>query len=139
MKAISTRLMAFVVVFAAAVSLQAAEKVSPEAVAGATTVDASKAKALFDDGVAFLDVRKDKDWDAGRVPDAIHIELKAKLSESSMGAEVKKDESVVVYCNGTSCLRSSKAAAMAVSWGYTKVYYFRNGFPAWKAAGYPVE
>ena len=114
-------------------------KISPMKVEGATTVDAVKAKALFDKGVIFVDTRKDKDWEAGRIPDAIHIELKKKFNETSLSAEVKKTEEVVFYCNGESCMRSSKATAKAVSWGFTKVYYFRDGFPAWKAASYPAE
>ena len=113
--------------------------VSPMEVAGATTVSASDAKALFDDGAAFVDVRKNSDWEAGRVPDAIHIELKKVYSPETLGDEVGKDEKIVIYCNGESCMRSSKASAMAVEWGYSKVFYFRDGFPAWKAAGYPVE
>lgn len=118
---------------------QAGDKVSPETISGATTVDVVKAKALFDKGVIFLDIRKDKDWAAGRVPDAIHIELKKKLNADSMSKQIKKDQQVVIYCNGPKCMRSSKASAKAVGWGFTKVFYFRDGFPAWKAAGYPVE
>ncbi len=117
----------------------AGTKISPEAVPGAKTIDTSSAKSLFDEGVAFVDVRKDADWDAGRIPGAIHIELKKQLSEDTLGSEVKKNEKLVVYCNGHKCLRSSKAAAKAVSWGYQDVYYYRDGFPAWEAAGYPVE
>jgi len=117
----------------------AAGKVSPTTVAGAKTINAAEAKALFDKGVIFLDVRKDKDWAAGRIPDAIHIELKKKLNEASMSGAIKKDQEVVIYCNGEKCLRSSKASKKAVAWGFKKVYYFRDGFPAWKSAGYPVE
>ena len=117
----------------------AGDEVSPMTVDGAKTVSAAEAKTLFDKGVLFLDIRKDKDWAAGRVPDAIHIELKKKLNEDSMSAEVKKDQEVVIYCNGPKCMRSSKASKMAVDWGYSKVYYFRGGLPAWKVAGYPVE
>ena len=106
---------------------------------GAKTISATEAKTLFDKGVVFLDVRKDKDWSAGRVPDAVRIELKNKLNDGSLSAEIKKDQEVVIYCNGEKCMRSSKASNMAVGWGYKNVYYFRDGFPAWKAAGYPVE
>jgi rhodanese-related sulfurtransferase len=116
-----------------------AKKVSPEAVDGATSVSAAEAKALFDKGVLFVDVRSDKDWGAGRIPDAEHIELKKVYNEDSLGKVAKKGEEVVIYCNGPSCLRSSKACVQAVGWGYSKVYYFREGYPAWKAAGYPVE
>ncbi|MDH3355217.1 MAG: rhodanese-like domain-containing protein [Chromatiales bacterium] len=112
---------------------------SPENVDGATTVDTAAVKKLFDKGVAIVDVRKDSDWQAGRISDAIHIELKKAFNEGSLGAEVKKGDEVVFYCNGHGCLRSSKATKKAVGWGYTKVYYYRDGFPAWKAAGYPAE
>ncbi len=120
-------------------SVHAGKKISPTTIAGAKTVNATEAKGLFDKGVIFLDVRKDKDWNAGRVPDAIHLDVKKALNEASMGKEIKKADEVVIYCNGESCMRSSKASGMAVGWGYSKVYYFRDGFPAWKAAGYPVE
>jgi len=116
-----------------------AEKVSPTSVDGATSVDATQAKALFDKGVLFVDVRSDKDWAAGRIPDAVHIELKKVFSEATLSKEMKKDEGAVIYCNGPSCLRSSKAAIKAVGWGFSKIYYFRDGFPAWKSAGYPTE
>ena len=114
-------------------------KESPMTVEGATTVDTAKAHQLFEQEVAFVDARKDSDWDAGRIPGAIHLDVKKALTEDALAAEVKKDEPVVFYCNGHHCMRSSKASAMAVSWGWKKVYYYRDGFPAWKAAGNPVE
>ena len=134
------------IVFAITVVLSAflilpahAANVSPETITGATTVDAAKAKELFDRGVTFIDVRKNSDWDAGRIPGAQHIELKKKYDETSLSKAVGKDKEVVIYCNGTGCMRSSKACAKAVSWGYEKVYYFRDGLPAWQVAGFPVE
>jgi rhodanese-related sulfurtransferase len=129
-----------VTMFIAAVSTVAvASKVSPETVSGATTVDSAKAKGLFDKGVVFVDTRNDKDWDAGRIPGAKHLDSSKALSVDSLGKHAKKDQEVVFYCNGTSCLRSSEAAAKAVGWGYSKVYYYRLGFPDWKGAGYPTE
>lgn len=113
--------------------------VSPETVDGAITVDTAKARVLFDNEAAFVDARKDSDWEAGRVPGAIHLDVKKALTEEALAAEVNKNEPVVFYCNGHKCLRSSKASAMAASWGWKKVYYYRDGFPAWKAAGNPVE
>ncbi len=113
--------------------------VSPTSVDGATTIDTAKARELFDREVTFVDTRKDSDWEAGRIPGAIHLDVKKTLSPETLEAEVKKDEPVVFYCNGKSCMRSSKASAKAVSWGWSKVYYYRDGFPAWKAAGNPIE
>ncbi|HAT85443.1 MAG TPA: rhodanese [Rhizobiales bacterium] len=119
--------------------LPASAELSPETISGATTVDATKAKSLFEQGVKFLDVRSNADFEAGRVPSAIHIELKKKLNEESMEARVSKDEPVVIYCNGWSCLRASKATSKAIKWGYSKVYYFRDGFPSWQTANFPIE
>jgi len=107
-----------------------AVKISPESVSGTTSVNVAQAKALFDKGVLFVDVRSNKDWTAGRIPDAEHIELKKVFSDDTLGKHVKKDQGVVIYCNGASCLRSSKASEQAVAWGYSKVHYFRLGYPA---------
>lgn len=112
---------------------------SPEAVAGAITIDATQAKKLFDEEATFIDVRKDKDWMVGRIPGAMHLELKSDFTSTSLGELVGKDEAVVIYCNGSKCLRSAKASAQAVEWGFSKVHYFRDGLPAWIAAKYPVE
>ncbi len=120
-------------------SLVMAGGVSPENVAGATTIDTAKARELFDKEVLFVDVRKNSDWDAGRIPGAVHLELKKVFTAESLGAEAKKDEAIVLYCNGESCLRSSAASVKAVEWGFTNIYYYRDGFPAWKAASNPVE
>lgn len=118
-----------------------AQEISPMSVAGATTVDTAKAKALFDKKVVFIDSRSGKDWDAGRIPGAEHIDIKgADWNEANVvKAAGGKDKEVVMYCNGEKCLRSSQAAAEALKWGFTKVYYYRDGFPSWQAAGYPVE
>ena len=138
MKKISTCIFSILMAVTATQAL-AADKISPMTVEGATTVDTAQAKALFDKGALFVDVRSDKDWAAGRIPDAVHIELKKELSEAALSKELKKDEAVVIYCNGESCLRSSKASASAVGWGFTQINYYRDGFPAWKASGYPTE
>jgi rhodanese-related sulfurtransferase len=112
---------------------------TPESVPGATTVDATEAKALFDKEAAFVDLRKENVWNSGRVPGAIWMDFKVAFNQKALEAEVDKDEKVVFYCSGVRCPRSSKAAVKALAWGYTDVYYFRDGFPAWKNAGYPVE
>jgi rhodanese-related sulfurtransferase len=117
----------------------AAEYVSPETVQGATTIDTARAKTLFDSRAIFVDVRNDADWEAGRIPGAVHLELDKGLDEASLRALARPDQAVVMYCNGTKCPRSSQAAALAVGWGFTQVYYYRLGFPDWQAAGYPAE
>ena len=36
-------------------------------------------------------------------------------------------------------MRASLGVGKAVSWGYENVYYFRDGFIGWRAAGHPVD
>ena len=112
---------------------------SPLDIAGATTVDAAAAKALFDRGVLFIDVRGEDSWKNGHIPKAVHLPLKTKFNESNLSAIAQTDREAVMYCMGPRCLLSSRACAQAVSWGFRKVYYFRDGFPGWKAAGYPID
>ena len=140
MKRYLSAVSAFVVLALAPMVLMAmGEEKAPLTVEGATTIDAAGAKSLFDQGALFVDVRLNKDWEAGRIPGALHMELNTALSEEALSTEIKKDEALVMYCNGVKCLRSSKACTKAVSWGFGKVYYFRGGMPVWRAAGYPVE
>ena len=122
-----------------------ADYVSPETVAGSTYVSAADAKALFDQGVPFIDVRVVADYEAGRIPEAINLtiqrdEASSVFTESSLlDAIGSKDAQVVMYCNATACWRTEEAVKRAVSWGFTNVHYYRLGFPSWRDAGYPVE
>ena len=117
----------------------APEYISPDTVPGAITIDTAQAKSLFDNGAIFIDVRNDADWEAGRIPGAVHLELDKVFTAASLRAVARPDQEVVMYCNGTKCPRSSQATASAVSWEFTRVFYYRLGFPDWQAAGYPVE
>jgi len=114
---------------------------SPMTVAGATTVNAAEAKQLWEGGAVFLDSRKTTDWEAGHIPEAVHLDRKnpAIYNSDSLNDLAEKDEAIVSYCNGERCLRSSKTAEDLVKLGFQKVYYFRDGFPAWNDAGYPIE
>ena len=42
------------------------------------------------------------------------------------------------YCNGVKCGRSAKALKIAVSCGFSNLYWFRGGFEEWKNKGYPI-
>jgi rhodanese-related sulfurtransferase len=116
-----------------------AKETSPKTIPGAKTVSVDEAKALFEKGVPFVDSRSDADWNAGRIPGAVHLNLKKTFNKDSLMKVAAQDKEVVIYCNGPSCLRSSEGCKKAVSWGWKKVYFFRTGFPSWKKAGNPVE
>lgn len=133
-------LIASLIVFLPFAGLAAKEE-APMTVEGTTTINAQQAKSLFDEGVLFVDPRRDSDWAAGRIPDAEHLELNTNFNEAALldTAEGDKTAKIVFYCNGPKCSRSAKCATQAVNWGFTNIFYFRDGLPKWKAAGYPVE
>ncbi len=122
---------------AALLAVSAAQAASPTEVEGATTIDATTAKALFDRGVPFVDVRGGSYYRDGHIPRAVH--LTTAFDESELLEVANKDQEVVIFRDGPTCNRSSSACKRAVSWGWKKVYYFRDGYPGWKAAGYPSE
>ena len=72
---------------------------SPITLAGATTVDVNEAKALFDRGVAFIDVRGNL-WTLGHIPGAAHLFFKNNFNEQSLAAVVGKNEEALFYCMG---------------------------------------
>ena len=116
-----------------------AETLAPESVAGAQTINTDKAKSLFDQGFPFIDVRKQEDYNAGHIPGAHHLSIRSDFSEQSLAAIVSRENPVVIYCNGINCMGSSKAAQQAVEWGWSGVYYYRDGIPDWKQNNYPVD
>ena len=118
----------------------AAKGPSVESVDGATTIGPEKAKELWLKGAVFIDTRKKADWDAGRVPGALHISIKKpEFNPDNIAQYVSKNQPVVSYCNAQLCHRAAKGAKTLVEYGYTQVYYFRLGFPSWKNSNYPYE
>jgi rhodanese-related sulfurtransferase len=115
------------------------KEVSPLTVEGATSITTKQAKELFDAGVLFVDVRSQKAWNVGRIADSVLLDIKLNYTDKNLLAEMKKTDPAIIYCNGKTCLRSAKGAMLAVKWGFTNIYYYRDGYPAWKKAGFPVE
>ena len=116
-----------------------AKSPAPEQVEGAVTVSTKRAKTLMNQGVVFIDVRRAVDYQSSHIQWAIHLDLKLDLTEESLSAVVKKNQPVVFYCNGDMCQRSAVASEKTVAWGWTKVFYYRGGFPDWQKAGLPLE
>jgi len=112
---------------------------SPEHVDGAITTSLLQAKKLYDQGAVFIDVRNPRFYAKGHIPGAFHFDLKYNFDESKLDGVAKKDQPIVIYCSGVKCSRSSRASAKALSWGFSKVYYFRGGSADWKKAGYEID
>ncbi len=65
-------------------------------VKGAATLDVATAKALFDRGVPFVDVRGKWSWNEGHIPGAVNLKY---ISEAELSKIVSKDQDVVIYCD----------------------------------------
>jgi TolB-like protein/class 3 adenylate cyclase/rhodanese-related sulfurtransferase len=117
-------------------------------VEGATQIDVTTAKSLYDRGVVFINVTIETVWKAGHIPGTVHLPQyhpndpnKKRLTEATLLEIVDKNKEVVFYGGTTEevGLSTPAACAKALTWGFTQVYYFAGGLPAWKNAGYPVE
>lgn len=116
-----------------------AKSPAPMQVEGAVTVSTKRAKTLMNQGASFIDVRRVTDYQSSHIQWATHLDLKLDLTQEALLSVVKKYQPVVFYCNGDMCQRSAKASEKAVAWGWTKVFYYRGGYPDWKEAGLPLQ
>ncbi len=84
--------------------------------------------------VTVLDVRPAEEYAAGHVPGAINIPL-AEL-ESHLD-ELDPDQEVVAYCRGPHCVLAFEAVETLRQKG-RKARRMEDGYPEWKAGGFPV-
>jgi rhodanese-related sulfurtransferase len=62
------------------------------------------------------------------------------FNEVLLSKIVQKNQEVVLYSSrGIGGDRILNALGLAVSWGFEKVYFYRNGMAEWGKAGYPVD
>jgi rhodanese-related sulfurtransferase len=83
-----------------------------------------------------VDVREDREWEAGHLPHAIH------MGRGVIERDIEKTipdtaAPIVLYCGGG--YRSALAAKNLQEMGYTNVISMDGGFGGWKSAGYPLE
>lgn len=123
---------------------------SPEVLPGATIPTAEQVKKLMAQGVPLFDVRPLAHYREAHIPGAVNVTYQMNspkevdYDDSVDGFDVSKlpkdkNAPMIFQCNGAECWYSYKAARYMVKRGYTKVYWFRTGLPAWKGAGYPVQ
>ncbi len=99
---------------------------------------------MYDRGVEFIDASTVQWWNEGHIAGAVNLPLrdkefpaKERLSEATLMEIVDKTAEVVFYERGFKY--APFACAKALTWGFTRVYYFAGGIDAWNKAGYPVE
>jgi rhodanese-related sulfurtransferase len=100
------------------------------------TVQDVKARLDRHEKFHLIDVREDREWMAGRLPDAIH------LGKGVIERDIEKTvpdlaAPLVLYCGGG--YRSALAAKNLQEMGYTNVISMDGGFSGWQSAGFPIE
>ncbi len=104
-------------------------------VSGISQLDTLEATRLINQDALVLDVREDKEWAAGHIPNARHIPLGA-LSSRLTELEKFKGKPIVVNCR--SGHRSSRACAMLKKSGFENVHNLAGGIIAWEKASLPI-
>jgi rhodanese-related sulfurtransferase len=123
---------------------------TPRLLPGAKVVDAQLVQELMKTGALFIDTRTDTEFKAGHVPGARLVpygeksakDADFKASEDQFDlAKLPQDKSaaLVFACNGAECWKSFKASHAALKAGYTRVHWFRGGFPEWRSAKLKVD
>ena len=122
---------------------------TPNALPGASVVNAADVQRLVGAGAVVVDTRTDKEFAAKRLPGALHLpygekSLKdvaydAALDDFKGLKQLDPSKATVFHCNGAECWKSYKAAKAALTTGFGKVYWFRGGLPEWEKAGLPLE
>ena len=124
---------------------------TPRALPGATLIDAAGVAQLVKQKDTYLiDTRNKDEFKAGHLPGAKlvpYVEKSAKDPDFDAKADqfdlgqlpANKASTLVFSCNGPECWKSFKASDVAAKAGYTRVRWFRGGFPEWRDAGMPVD
>jgi rhodanese-related sulfurtransferase len=104
-----------------------------DAESGPIEVGPQEAAQLQRDGAPIVDVREDLEWEAGRIPGAVHIPL-MQLAERV--GDLPADQPVVFQCKSGG---RSLMAAQALRAAGHGAYSLAGGLHAWQDAGLPMD
>ncbi|SEC27290.1 metalloregulator ArsR/SmtB family transcription factor [Rhodobacter sp. 24-YEA-8] len=85
--------------------------------------------------VLVVDVRAEDEFELGHIPSSVNIPM---LDLHQNLARLPKDRMIVVYCRGPYCVQAYEAAGLLRSQGL-KARRLEDGFPEWRALGFPIE
>ena len=101
-----------------------------------TDVESVRRRMKNGESLRLVDVREDREFEAGRIPGAIHIgrgvierDIETKIPDH--------DGEIILYCGGG--FRSALAADNLQKMGYTNVFSMDGGFRGWQEKGVPIE
>lgn len=100
-------------------------------------VSVAEARAALASGEArLIDVREDREWDAGHAAGAEHLG-RGVIERDVEKAVPDRDAPLILYCGGG--FRSVLAAESLARMGYRNVASMAGGWRAWRDAGAPEE
>ncbi len=87
-------------------------------------------------GTVIVDVREDKEYQSGHIPDSIHIPLsalKGRVDELNR----YKDKHIILSCRSGS--RSGRACSILKKHGFENVHNLSGGVMAWEKENLPMK
>lgn len=131
-------------------TLPAVANETPATLAGVKIVSAEEVKKMLDSGVPVIDTRVATEYAEKTIKGAKSVPYKEK-SAKDPGFDAALDQfdlaklpgdksaPLVLFCNSGECWKSYKASVVAQKAGYSKINWFRGGFPEWNGKGLPTQ
>jgi len=95
---------------------------------------------LLADGALAIDARLPEQFAQGHLPGAYNLPLgEVETVLAPFAEQVAPSRKLVVYCNGYGCPDSFDLASLLIREGFAGARVFEGGFPAWQAAGLPIQ
>ena len=79
--------------------------------------------------VQLVDVRTPKEYQEGRIDDAINIDYFDQENFNQAFKKLDKNEPLYIYCRSGN--RSQKSVKLLVDLGFTEIYDLKGGYNAW--------
>lgn len=113
---------------------------APDNIPGIVVVNAEEVVELIltRSNLLIIDSRKRTEYAKGHIEGAVNL-LNTDMQPEDLGMlDPEKNRTMIFYCNGERCLRSSDAIKKAMSWGYKNIFWFRGGWKEWSGKRLPV-
>ena len=113
---------------------------APEAIQGVTIVSAEEVVELIlsKPDLVLIDSRKKTEFQNGHIEGAINLPNTKLKQEDIKKILPDKSTTILFYCNGIRCLRSSDSIYKVKAWGYTNLIWFRGGWKEWMEKRLPI-
>ncbi|MFN4763192.1 ArsR/SmtB family transcription factor [Gillisia sp. Q332] len=85
--------------------------------------------------VVILDVRPGEEYEHGHIKEAISIPVEELAGRMD---ELPRDSEIIAYCRGPLCVYADEAVSLLREKGF-KAKRLKEGYPDWKAMGFPAE